>query len=443
MVSRLSIRARITIGSVLVAAVIFTVALLAVRAQVGSILEQADVTLASNDLTSFAADLTANPDEGVDDPGTGLLVYITSPTAGVQIDTMPRAIHEQLEHRTAADEQFDAEVNDANFVIVGRAVETPGGTWGLWAARSTQSSELALSSLNGLFAIGGVFLLLAFGLASWFLASAALRPVVRLQQGAEQLAGAGERASLPVGAARDEIARLAVTLNAFLDDVRDSADREKRMVSDAAHELRTPLAALKTQLEIARDGSADPRLSAQLATAETSVDRLSNLATNLLELARLEQTQPHSQRATADELTNEFLAAVDRARLLALGRGIEVDFEVGELSAPVGTSATSFSRICDNLLANAVAAAKTAVQVRLNEGGDALELTVLDDGEGMPAEFIGKAFERFSRSDSARSTTGSGLGLALVHAIVEAADGAVTLQNTATGFEVRVTLPHM
>lgn len=443
MFRRLSIRARITIGSVIVATLIFAAALVAVRAQVSSILEQADVTLATNDLTSFAVDIAANPDEEVDDPGTGLLVYITSPSDGVQVDTMPRAIHGLLEHREPADEQFDAEVDESTFVIVGRTVDTPSGTWGLWAARSTQASQLALGSLNGLFALGGLLLLAAFGVASWFLASAALRPVVRLQRGAEQLAGSSERASLPVGAAHDEIAQLAETLNAFLDDVRDSADREKRMVSDAAHELRTPLAALKTQLEIARADSTDTRLTAQLASAETSVDRLSDLATNLLELARLEQLPARPQWATAEELADELLAAVDRARLLALHRGVEVDFELDEIRGRVGTSATSFARICDNLLANAVTAATGHVVVRLAAQGDSLQLSVADDGAGMPEDFISRAFERFSRSDSARSTTGSGLGLSLVHAIVVAAGGAVTLQNTESGFDVRVTLPNM
>jgi two-component system, OmpR family, sensor kinase len=443
MLGRLSIRSRITIGSLLIATVLFTLALLGVRAQVAAILEQADVTLATNDLTSFAVDLAANPDEGVDDPGTGLQIYITSPTDGVQIDTMPRAIHELLEHREPADEQISAEVGDADYVVVGKTVETPKGTWGLWAARSTQSSEIALDSLKGLFVLGGVLLLLAFGLASWFLASAALRPVVRLQQGAEQLASGGERSSLPVGAADDEIARLARTLNSFLDSVRESADREKRMVSDAAHELRTPLAALKTQLELARADSTEPRLSAQLATAEASVDRLSNLATTLLELARIEQLSTVPQHATATEITDELLSAVDRARLLALSSSVEVDFEVAELSASIGTSASAFARVCDNLLANAVTAAQRRVMVQAHESDGRLQLVVADDGPGMPAEFIGKAFERFSRADDARSSVGSGLGLSLVRAIVEAANGTVTLHNAPAGFEVRVTLPNM
>lgn len=439
----LSIRARITLGSLLVAALIFSIALIAVRAQVGSILEDSDATLARNDLTSFAVDIAANPDEPVDDPGTGLLISIQPPSGPAEIDTLPHAIHELVEHREADGTDFEAEAEGIHFVVVGRAVETADGTWTLWAARSTEARELTLRSLDGLLVIGGVLLLAAFGVASWFLASAALRPVVRLQRGAERLAGSGERASLPVGEAKDEIARLATTLNSFLDEVRDSADREKRMVSDAAHELRTPLAALKTQLEIAREDSADPRLDAQLSSAETSVDRLTDLATNLLELARLEQGDAASPRADAAALEEQFLASVDRARLLALRRGISVEYELDTLSSAVRTSPSSFGRLCDNLLANAVAAAQSEVRVRLTEESGSLRLTVDDDGPGMPDDFIPLAFERFSRSDSARTSTGSGLGLSLVKAIVESAGGQVAVANSSPGLTARVSLPNM
>jgi two-component system OmpR family sensor kinase len=439
---RLSIRTRITLGSVIVAAVVFTIALVAVGVQAAAVLEQSDATLARNDLTSFAVDIAANPDESVDDPGTGLLVLIQPPSGPAEVDTLPRALHELVEQRQPGDE-LEAETAGGDFIVVGRTVETPDGTWTLWAARSTESRELTLRSLAALLVVGGVLLLAAFGIASWFLASAALRPVVRLQRGAERLAEAGERASLPVGDADDEIARLATTLNSFLDDVRDSADREKRMVSDAAHELRTPLAALKTQLEIARQESTDSRLDAQLAAAETSVDRLSDLATNLLELARLEQRGDETLLSTPAELEQELLASVDRARLLALRRGVAVDYDIGALSASVGASARSFGRLCDNLLANAVTAAEKHVRVTLLQDSESLRLTVVDDGAGMPQDFVSQAFERFSRSDTARTSTGSGLGLSLVKAIAEAAGGTASVANGTSGLTARVTLPNM
>lgn len=443
MLSRLSIRARITLGSVVGAAVILGIALFAVRAQVGQILTDADASLARSDLVPFAADINAGAGEPTDEPSAGVLIYVRSPEGMPQVDTLPHEVHEIVEHRNGADEQFEARDHSGEFIVVGTTVENGEGVWSLWAARSTESSALAMRSLDALLLVGSVVLLGAFAAASWFLASAALRPVDRLRRGAESLAATSERSSLPVGPANDEIAELATTLNAFLDDVRESTEREKRMVSDAAHELRTPLAALKTELELARENSPDATFSTQLAEAEASVDRLTALATNLLELARLEQAAIVDERLSPADAEREFLAAVDRARLLALPRSVEVAFTLEDLHRTAGTSAISFSRLCDNLLANAVSAARGKVSASLTEEHGETVLRICDDGKGMPPAFIAKAFERFSRPDEARSSGGSGLGLSLVKAIVDAADGTVGLRNTSDGFEVEIRLPNM
>ncbi len=163
---RLSIRTRVTLGSILVAALVFAVALVVVRVQVASILEQSDATLARNDLTSFAVDITANPDEGVDDPGTGLLVSIRPPSGPPEVDTLPAGIREVVENREPSADEFETETGGSRFVVVGRVVETADGDWTLWAARSTESHELTLRSLDGLLVIGGFGLLAAFGVAS-------------------------------------------------------------------------------------------------------------------------------------------------------------------------------------------------------------------------------------------------------------------------------------
>ena len=145
---RLSIRARITIGSVLVAAVIFAIALVAAHAQVLSILKTSDSSLALSDLNSYAAEVQANPNGLVDDSGKGLLVFVRDPAGAVQLDTLPHEIHQLVEHRTGADETFDSNEDGAGFIVVGRLVETKTGTWSLWAARSTASSDLAMQSLT-------------------------------------------------------------------------------------------------------------------------------------------------------------------------------------------------------------------------------------------------------------------------------------------------------
>ena len=447
---RLSVRARITIGSLIVAAVLVTVALLVVREQVGAILSNADVALAEGDLTPFENDIVADPVAEVDNPGTGVLVYVRNPADSVQVNTLPHDINGVIAGRAPASEQFaftDDEGRD--FIVVGREVTTTAGTWALWSARSTSSSELALAGLDRVLVIGGIVLLVGFGAASWLLATVALRPVARMRKRADAL-GTSLDGELPVGDAQDELAALATTLNQLLARVRAASVREKQMVSDAAHELRTPLASLTTQLELAHDDVDDaPALAEHLRGAESSVARLAALATNLLELNRLDAEGRAPSRATSGELTTELMGAVDRARMLALSRSIDVAFEVGggDGGHDYRIDPTAFGRLVDNLLVNAINAVpdRGVVAVDLAENSTGLRLAVTDTGPGMPEEFIPKAFERFSRPDVARtgSAGGSGLGLALVHAIVVDAGGEVRLRNTDGGFEVEVVLPQM
>lgn len=444
---RLSIRARITLGSMAVAAVLLIVALMLVRVQFATILSAADATLAQSDLTSFQQDIRANPDESVDDPGTGVLVYVRSPDDTVEVNTMPHDVVAVVRDRAPMDAQFTFTDDEGrSFLVVGRSVDTSRGTWALWSTRSTSSSELALGGLDRVLVIGGVVLLLGFAIASWLLATAALRPVTAMRRQAEQLQTDGQ---LPVPPTRDELAGLATTLNRFLEQAQAANLRERQMVSDAAHELRTPLAALKTQLELAHrdDGDAEA-LARQLRAAEGSVDRLSSLASNLLELSRLES---HDASASSDaaSVIDEFTGSVDRARTLAIGRGIAIDFDVrvADESARYALDAQAFGRLSDNLLSNALNALPPAgtIVARLAETGDKLTLTVQDDGPGMPDDFVPVAFERFSRPDASRTTStgGSGLGLALVHALTVGAGGTASVENTHPGLLVTVSLPKM
>ncbi len=445
--TRLSIRTRITLGSIAVAALLLFVALIVVRAQVATILSAADATLAQSDLTSFQQDIRANPNESVDDPGTGVLVYVRDPDGDVQVNTLPHDIIAVLSDRPATQEQFAFTDDEGrNFLIVGRAVETSAGTWALWSARSTSSSELALEGLDRVLVVGGLVLLAGFGVASWLLATVALRPVAAMRRQAEQLTADGQ---LPVPPTRDELSDLATTLNRFLAQVQASSEREKQMVSDAAHELRTPLAALKTQLELGhRDEGDAVALVRHLRAAETSVDRLASLAANLLELSRLESHESTTV-STAAGLIDEFSSSVDRARTLAVRSSVAIDFTVGvdDELASYAIGSQALGRLVDNLFSNALNAlpAGGAVTAALAQSDGDLKLVVADDGPGMPDDFLPIAFERFTRPDASRTTAtgGSGLGLALVHALALEAGGTASLENTHPGLRVTVALPKM
>lgn len=450
MVRKLTIRWRITLGSVAVALVFFGATLVVVRLEVTSILTESDRSLASGDLTSYRAEIAKDSDGLLDDSGKGTLVYIRSPKGVVQIDTMPHEIRELLERRKPANEQFVGSGDGTDFAVIGEKIVTPDGTWSLWAARSTAASQLAMNGFDRALLVGATILLVLFGLASWLLASTALRPVTKMRLQAENLSEAEGAAGLPVGEADDEIAALATTLNVFLDRVRRSTAREKQVVSDAAHELRTPLAALKTQLELAHDNFDDVgALARQVIAAERSVNRLASLASNLLALSRLDSGESDLESSTADELLTEVMDGVDRIRLLGLAKKVDVAFssDIRDPTARFLLSPSNFARVVDNLAANAVAAVGKAgsVAIEFSQRDGSLELVVTDDGPGMPTDFIDRAFDRFSRADKSRtgSTGGSGLGLALVKVIVSGGGGTVELSNGTPGLEVRVSLPHL
>ena len=450
LLNRLSMRARLTIGSVLIAAILFGAGLVIVRVNVESILETANRTIASADLVPLANEIERKHGGPIDDTGKGSLVYVRDPSGAVELDSLPDDIREQVEHRPAANEQFAANADGAEFIVVGQKVVDSSGTWALWAARSVDSSGLAEQAFDRLLVIGGLVLLAFFGVASWLLGTAALRPVSRMRLQAENLSGAEGAEGLPVGPANDEINALALTLNAFLGRVRRSTAREKQVVSDAAHELRTPLAALKTQLELTHNHLDEPAvLEGQIRAAERSVVRLSSLASNLLALSRLEAGETDDDTSSGDQLASELMEGIDRARLLGMAKKAEVSYalDIARPAAKYGLSAASFSRIVDNLAANALAAVAEGgrVSISLRDTQWGVELSVRDDGPGMPAEFIERAFDRFSRADDSRTGTtgGSGLGLALVRAICEKAGGSVALHDLEHGLAVEVRLPNM
>jgi len=304
----------------------------------------------------------------------------------------------------------------------------------------------ALDRITQALITGALVIVLGFGIASWLLTGAALRPVTRMRKQAEALVAQRSTEPLPIGSATDELSALAKTLNLFISDVRQSVDRERQLVSDASHELRTPLAILMAQLELAHLSRGDATaLEAQIVIAQQSVARLSGLATGLLELSQLDSGAPDIQSGWT-ELAAELAASVDRARMLAVATRVTIDFDVvGEPTPSTYLIAVeNFGRVVNNLTNNAIAAVQAggSVRIALRHSASELLLTVVDSGPGMPESFLPVAFDRFSRPDAARAAHdgGSGLGLAIVRAIVQGARGSVTLSN-ADGFTVTVSLP--
>ena len=475
--ARLSITARITIGSLLVATLFGLAAVEVVRLGVASILHNATVTLLQNDTAAPAAALANNPAGPFDLPGGGQELAIVDPSGAVLASTLPAALESDVSRLIARGESaHTVQVGDDQYLVLARSVVTPGGTMHVVAARNSETTDLILDRLTIALLIGAGVLVLGFGVASWLLARAALRPVSRMREQAERIAAAQSTGLLTVNPASDQLAQLATTLNDLIRRLRASAERERQLVSDASHELRTPLAVLRGQLELAELDSGDAdALLADIRSSHATALRLGQLANNLLELSRIE-AGPSSGRIDWRAMTDELADAIDRARLIAAssddeGAPISIDFDYSprriRSRAHVALSPTDFGRILDNLLGNAITAitAARAVGPRTSASSEAPDpsasateptisaelvvadgsvvFTVADSGPGMAEEFIPVALDRFTRADDARTGhSGGGLGLAIVQALADSAGGTVSLENRAVGgLVVTVTLP--
>jgi len=218
-------------------------------------------------------------------------------------------------------------------------------------------------------------------------------------------------------------------------------ERERTFVADASHELRTPLAILKTELELAlRRGRTHEELREALRSAAEETDRLAQLAESLLVIARADQGQlavsPTSLQ-TAELLNGVRHRFESRAQLA--GRDILV--EDGS-EATITADPHRLEQALDNLVENALQHGDGTILLGASVRDGHVSLHVHDEGSGFPADFIGTAFERFTRADQARGRGGSGLGLAIVQVIARAHGGQARASNAQDGgADVRIELP--
>lgn len=301
----------------------------------------------------------------------------------------------------------------------------------------------ALERLRELLFIGGPLALLLATYAGYQVARAALRPVDRMRTRVEQITERDTAERLPVPSTSDEIEALGRTLNDLLGRLDAALVRERRLLSDASHELRTPLAVLRTEVQLALKGERDPgELRAALESAGHEAERLSRLADDLLVLARADQGRlpVRSEPLEAGEL-------LDSAARRAAGAAAAAERSVlAETDSGPGVVLLAdrdrAAQALDNLVANALAHGDGPVRLEARQVDQRVELHVTDQGEGFPDDLLERAFDRFSRSDSARSGEGTGLGLAIVAAIADAHGGDVGARSLpGGGADVWISLP--
>jgi signal transduction histidine kinase len=263
--------------------------------------------------------------------------------------------------------------------------------------------------------------------------------VEALRTGAEHITGTGAAERLPVPASGDEVHRLAVTLNDMVDRLDSARRRQRAFVADAAHELRSPLARIRAELEVDEAHPASADLGATHGSVLTETGRLQRLVDDLLLLARGDAGALDLTHAGPVDLDDVVEQQVGTRRGKA---GPRIDSRaVGPVQ--VRGDAGQLTRAVANLLDNAVRHARSVVTVALAEEDGRAVLTVADDGPGIPSADRDRVFERFTRLDDARSADGgAGLGLAIARDIAERHGGGLALDSVApTGARFVFTLP--
>ncbi len=287
-------------------------------------------------------------------------------------------------------------------------------------------------------------LIVLMSMIVWAGIRAGLAPLARMRALVEGRAP-NDLAPLELESAPREVHALARAINTLLAEVRESVSGQRRFISDAAHQLRTPLAGLKSQTELALNEAADPALRARLQRVHESATRSAHLVNQLLTLARAEPESAAAQARTrielarlAGELTAEW---VPRARQA----GIDLGFDDGDgrsASLAVHGNALLLREAVANLIDNALryAGRGAAVTVRVRAVGPDVQVEVEDDGPGIPPADRERVFERFARATL--QGDGCGLGLAIVKEIVERHGGQVALEGAAPkGLRVLLRLP--
>lgn len=286
--------------------------------------------------------------------------------------------------------------------------------------------EVLATLLVLLLVVGPVALVLTT-IAGYLVAGGALRPVEAMRREAAEISSETSGHRLPVTDADDEIGRLGATLNAMLDRLDEGLRRERRFVADAGHDLRTPLALLRTELELALRRPRSPEeLDRVVRSAAEEVERLIGLAERLLALDRAGEAPLRLEELDARELLDAVAHRFSTRGAIEVSGGGSFRGDRDRLEQALGS-----------LVDNALTHGEGTVRLEAEGGDDELTLRVSDAGSGFSADFLPHAFERFSRADEARTSRGAGLGLAIVEAVARAHGG----RAEASGSTVTLRLP--
>ncbi|MDR6574973.1 signal transduction histidine kinase [Curtobacterium sp. 320] len=435
-----SVRARTTLGAVVVVLAALLLGAAAFVVVLRLVLLDGVRTTAESGLEQASARVEADG-AGVVSGYEDVLVQVVGDDGSVLAhgdDADPPALPTTDESRWTHDGE--------RWLLVADDVDLPGrGDATLVYGVSLDQTDAAVGAAVALLAVGVPVLVLVMGAVTWVVTGRSLRPVERMRTEVETIRAARPDARVAVPDTGDEIARLAATMNTMLDRLDRSAAGQRRFVSDASHELRSPIATIRQHAEVAaaHPDRADVVELSEVVRSEAL--RLQDLVTGLLELSRLDEGDVGVRRPV--DLDDLALDAVARARGRLSG---STDGSIRVEGSGIGPARVLgderlLAAVVRNLVDNAVRHAEGRVVVALAEQDGRAVLTVDDDGAGIVPADRERVFERLVRLDEARSRDagGSGLGLAIVQDAVRAHGGDVVVTDSPLGgarFAVRIAL---
>ena len=382
------------------------------------------------------------------------IAQILTPTGGVVAATAyadvrlltPEQLRDAAVGELFVDRPGDVHL-DESLRIFAMPVHARGENFVVVVTDSLDERAQTLASTLGVEIVGLAAALIASCGVGYWVSGLALRPVEELRRRAAAISGDDladtQRAPLPVSPVPDEVGRLGRTLNDMLDRIgraqaaqRDALEQQRRFLADASHQLRTPLAIIKAEVELAQSGTTKgDDLQAALTSIGEETDRLSRLTEQLLVLAAADEQRLSLSRESVKlgDLLEE-VAGRGRGRAQLQGRTITVESDETTVSA----DRQRLEYALGNLLDNALTHGAGDMELLGKRDGEVVELHVRDHGSGFPESYLAHPFVRFA--PTASTGRGTGLGLAIVQAITEAHGGVVSLANDH-GASVRLALP--
>jgi signal transduction histidine kinase len=325
----------------------------------------------------------------------------------------------------------------AEYRVAAEKVDTQFGPIVVYAAASVEPVSDSIHTLVLLLVVVGPLLVLLVGAMTWWFVGRTLSPVEEIRRQVADISATDLDKRVPEPETADEVQRLAATMNAMLGRVEDAVRHQRTFVSDAAHELRSPLAAIRAELDVAsahRDLDDWPTVVERLGRCTRRMERL---VEDLLLIAITDEQGPRRRaEVDLDELLMRQLEHLHATSPLAI--------DVGRLDAArVWGDGDQLERLITNLFDNAERHAAATITVELTTNDHTAQLTIADDGPGVPSEHRRNIFDRFSRVDDARdrASGGTGLGLAIVHKVLEDHGGSIDLDDAAPGTHFVVRLP--